>query len=187
VEVDGPGATQARVVQPAQTRELADDERVDRRPHFRTMLSRGGNGEPPAATDEMGEAGGGGGPPAFGDRVRLRCSEGEPSRATGRTLGGVLLERASAAGEARVRFCEGALAGTELHLRAQGAGLVTAELLAVGGESRQTLAAVMDEMRFRLSVKGVALAVTSGGATGNVPPKTGSAATSRHVPGRQPP
>jgi len=98
----------------------------------------------------------------------------------------VLLGRTGDASAARVRFSEGALAGTELHLRAQSAGLVTAELLSVGGQSRQTLAAVMEEMRLRLRVRGIALSVMERPVPGNGTTETISSATSRYGPRRHP-
>ena len=104
----------------------------------------------------------------------------------GRTHGGVLLGQTSDASAALIRFGEGALAGTELHLSAQGAGQVTAELLTVGGESRQTLAGVMDEMRLRLRMKGIALSVVPGRPPGSGSAETDSRATSRYLPGRRP-
>jgi hypothetical protein len=97
-----------------------------------------------------------------------------------------LLGRISDVSAARVRFSEGALAGTELHLRTQGAGLVTAELLTVGGQSRQTLAAVMEEMRLRLKMRGIVLSVMARSVPGNGTAETTSSATSRYGPPRHP-
>ena len=110
----------------------------------------------------------------------------DPSRAIGRTLGDVRLGRTSDASAALIRFGEGALAGTEVHLSAQGASHVTVELLTVGGESRQTLAGVMDEMRWRLRVKGIALSVVVRRPPGGGTAEADGSATSRNLPGRQP-
>ena len=199
MEVEGSGANPARVGQPAQPRELVDDGSTERRPHFRTALSRRVNIDLPGAADEMGDAGGAEGPRGGSGPISSPSRNG--SLLPGRTLGGVMLSPTSDASVARIGFSEGALAGTELRLGAQGGRLVTAELLTVGGESRQALATVMDEMRWRLRGKGIALTVVAGRAPDNGTAGTGTAetttaetttaetrkgTTSRYPSGRQP-
>jgi hypothetical protein len=180
VEAEGPGAIQARVGQPGQPRERSSAAPVARAQHFRSTLN--GAAGRPAGADEIGDIDGAASPYRLSGHTRLDPGHSDVPRAAPRTLEGLLLAQKSDGNEAWIRFTEGALAGTELQLRAEAGHVITVELLISRVESRRTLATVMEEMRSRLRVRGVALSVVASRPGRNGNPETAGAATSRDLP-----
>lgn len=143
-----------------------------RGPGFRTKLAgkRGGDG---LAPDQISTVG-------LGAILRPEPPEGSVT-APGSALSGreprqVLVGGTASSAEARVHFGAGALAGSEIRL-ATSQGGVTAELLTPTNESRQTLLAVMDEVRWRLWRKGLAL--SRGSAAAKTPTDAGRERSNR--------
>jgi hypothetical protein len=177
VEGEGPGAIQARPGQVAQPRELSSGAPVVRRQQFRSALDGGAVG-----VDEMRDIAGPASAYHFSGHTRLEPGRSGPSRAAPRASEGLLLAQTSDSDAARIRFTEGALAGTELQLRAEAGHVITVELLLASTESRRTLARVMEEMRSRLRVKGVVLSVVASRPGRNGNPETVGAGSSRDLP-----
>jgi hypothetical protein len=136
-----------------------------RRPVFRAKLVGKRAGDAPAS-DQMSTVG-----PGATFRPELAQASATPpaSAPSGPALRNVLLGGTATSAEARVHFGAGRLAGSEIRLAAS-EGAVTAQLLTPSNESRQTLMAVMDEVRWRLWRKGVARSGAEASASARTPP-----------------
>jgi hypothetical protein len=179
VEAEGPGAIQAPVGQPREPRELSSAAPVARAQQFRRALNGAAGGL--GGADETGDIAAAASAYCLSGHTRVEPGQSGLSRAAPRALEGLLLAQKTHSNASRIRFTEGALSGTELQLRAEAGPLITVELLSASVESRRTLATVIEEMRSRLRVRGVALSVLASRPGRNGTAEMG-AASSRDLP-----